>query len=44
MPLGIAMGMLVILLNFIGNVWAAAPFLILLGAIGGSEEVMASLR
>jgi MFS transporter, LPLT family, lysophospholipid transporter len=23
------------LLNFIGNVWAAAPFLILLGAIGG---------
>ena len=35
MPLGIAMGLLVILLNFIGNVWAAAPFLILLGAIGG---------
>jgi MFS transporter, LPLT family, lysophospholipid transporter len=35
MPLGIAMGLLVILLNFISNVWAAAPFLILLGAIGG---------
>ena len=35
MPLGIAMGLLVILLNFITNVWAAAPFLILLGAIGG---------
>jgi hypothetical protein len=25
----------VVLLNFINNVWAAAPFLILLGAIGG---------
>jgi MFS transporter, LPLT family, lysophospholipid transporter len=35
MPLGIAMGLLVILLNFISNVWVAAPFLILLGAIGG---------
>jgi MFS transporter, LPLT family, lysophospholipid transporter len=35
MPLGIAMGLLVIVLNFISNVWAAAPFLILLGAIGG---------
>jgi MFS transporter, LPLT family, lysophospholipid transporter len=34
-PLGIAMGVLVIGLNFITNVWAAAPFLILLGAIGG---------
>ena len=34
-PLGIAMGLLVIGLNFITNVWAAAPFLILLGAIGG---------
>ena len=34
-PLGIAMGMLVILLNFISNVWLAAPFLILLGALGG---------
>ena len=34
-PLGIAMGVLVIGMNFIGNVWVAAPFLILLGAIGG---------
>ncbi|MFD0669414.1 lysophospholipid transporter LplT [Ramlibacter sp. MAHUQ-53] len=35
MPLGIGMGLLVILMNFISNVWAAAPFLILLGALGG---------
>jgi LPLT family lysophospholipid transporter-like MFS transporter len=34
-PLGVAMGLLVIGMNFIGNVWVAAPFLILLGAIGG---------
>ena len=34
-PLGIAMGVLVIGMNFIGNVWVAAPFLIMLGAIGG---------
>jgi MFS family permease len=34
-PLGIGMGLLVILLNFIDNVWVAAPFLIMLGAIGG---------
>ena len=34
-PLGIAMGLTVILMNFISNVWVAAPFLILLGAIGG---------
>ncbi|HET9978228.1 MAG TPA: lysophospholipid transporter LplT [Burkholderiaceae bacterium] len=34
-PLGIMMGLLVILMNFIGNVWVAAPFLIALGAIGG---------
>ena len=34
-PLGIAMGVLVIGLNVITNVWLAAPFLILLGAIGG---------
>ena len=34
-PLGIAMGVLMIVLNFINNVWVAAPFLILLGAIGG---------
>ena len=35
MPLGIAMGLLVILLNFITNVWLAAPFLVLLGGLGG---------
>ena len=35
MPLGIAMGILVVLMNFISNVWLAAPFLILLGALGG---------
>ena len=35
MPLGIAMGVLVILMNFIDNVWVAAPFLIMLGGLGG---------
>ena len=34
-PLGIAMGLLVLLLNVITNVWLAAPFLIFLGALGG---------
>ncbi len=34
-PLGIGMGLLVILMIFIDNVWVAAPFLILLGGIGG---------
>ncbi len=34
-PLGIAMGVLVIAMNFIDNVWVAAPFLILLGGLGG---------
>ena len=34
-PMGIAMGVLVILLNFITNVWVAAPFLVLLGGLGG---------
>ena len=34
-PLGIAMGVVVIFMNFIHNVWVAAPFLVLLGAIGG---------
>ena len=34
-PLAITMGFLVIFLIFIRNVWIAAPFLILLGAIGG---------
>ena len=33
--LGIGMGVLVLLLNVINNVWVAAPFLILLGALGG---------
>jgi MFS family permease len=35
MPLGILMGLLVIAMNFISNVWVAAPFLILMGALGG---------
>jgi LPLT family lysophospholipid transporter-like MFS transporter len=35
MPLGIIMGLLVICMNFITNVWVAAPFLILMGALGG---------
>jgi LPLT family lysophospholipid transporter-like MFS transporter len=35
MPMGIAMGLLVIAMNFINNVWVAAPFLILLGGLGG---------
>jgi MFS transporter, LPLT family, lysophospholipid transporter len=34
-PMGIAMGLLVILMNFIDNVWAAVPFLIVLGGLGG---------
>jgi LPLT family lysophospholipid transporter-like MFS transporter len=34
-PLGIAMGVLVIAMNFITNVWVAAPFLVMLGGIGG---------
>jgi MFS transporter, LPLT family, lysophospholipid transporter len=33
--LGIALGLLVVGLNFITNVWVAAPFLVVLGAIGG---------
>ncbi len=33
--LGIGMGLLIIMLIFIDNVWVAAPFLILLGALGG---------
>lgn len=35
MPLGIGMGVLVLLLNVIDNVWVAAPFLVLLGGLGG---------
>ena len=34
-PLGIGMGVLVIAMNFIDNVWVAAPFLVLLGGLGG---------
>ncbi|MCW7540040.1 lysophospholipid transporter LplT [Aquabacterium sp. A7-Y] len=34
-PLGIAMGVLVIAMNFIGQLWTAVPFLILLGGLGG---------
>ena len=34
-PLGILIGLLVIGLNAITNAWVAAPFLVLLGAIGG---------
>jgi LPLT family lysophospholipid transporter-like MFS transporter len=34
-PLGIAMGLLVLCMNFISNVWVAAPFLVLLGGLGG---------
>ncbi len=33
--LGIGMGLLIIMLIFINNVWVAAPFLILLGGLGG---------
>jgi MFS family permease len=35
MPMGIAMGLLVIGMNFITNVWVAVPFLIVLGGLGG---------
>ena len=34
-PMGIAMGVLVIAMNAIDNVWVAAPFLMTLGALGG---------
>jgi len=34
-PMGIGMGLLILLMNFIDNVWVAAPFLILLGGLGG---------
>ncbi len=34
-PLGVGMGLLLIILNVIDNVWLAAPFLILLGGVGG---------
>ncbi|CAN7178923.1 lysophospholipid transporter LplT [Variovorax sp. LjRoot290] len=34
-PLGISMGLLLIGMNAIGNLWVAVPFLILLGGLGG---------
>ena len=34
-PLGIAMGLLLILMVFISNIWVASPFLIVLGGLGG---------
>jgi len=34
-PMGVLMGLLIVAMNFIHNVWAAAPFLILLGGLGG---------
>ncbi|HUR89500.1 MAG TPA: lysophospholipid transporter LplT [Ramlibacter sp.] len=34
-PMGVLMGLLIIAMNFIHNVWAAAPFLVLLGGLGG---------
>jgi len=35
LPLGVRMGVLVITMNAISNVWIAAPFLIMLGGMGG---------
>jgi MFS family permease len=35
MPLGIAMGLLVLGMNVIDTLWVAVPFLILLGSLGG---------
>ena len=35
MPLGILMGVCVIAMNFIDNLWLAVPFLIVLGGLGG---------
>ena len=34
-PLGVAMGLMLIVLNVITNVWVAVPFLILLGGLAG---------
>jgi hypothetical protein len=33
--MGIALGLLIIVMNFITNVWAAVPFLIFMGALAG---------
>jgi hypothetical protein len=35
MPLGIAMGVFVVAMNFIDQLWLAVPFLIVLGGLGG---------
>lgn len=35
MPLGILMGVLIVCMYFIHNVWVAVPFLIIMGALGG---------
>ena len=35
MPLGILMGVLVVCMNFIDQLWLAVPFLILVGGLGG---------
>src|SRR4029450_8734718 len=35
LPLGILLGVLILVMNFISNVWVAAPFLILMGGLGG---------
>lgn len=34
-PMGIALGVLIIVMNFISSVWAAVPFLIFMGALAG---------
>jgi MFS family permease len=34
-PMGVALGVLIIVMNFITNVWAAVPFLIFMGALAG---------
>ena len=35
MPLGVVLGLLVLLLNVIDSLWLAIPFLIVLGGVGG---------
>ncbi|HTH79524.1 MAG TPA: lysophospholipid transporter LplT [Ramlibacter sp.] len=34
-PMGVLMGVLIVAMDFIHNVWVAAPFLVLLGGLGG---------
>ncbi|WP_038213173.1 lysophospholipid transporter LplT [Xenophilus azovorans] len=43
-PLGVAMGLLVVCMNFVGNVWVAIPFLMLLGGLGGFVVVPMNAR